>query len=52
MNEAVDQPAARKGAAKKTENPKDVDGDWNILKLARDSEVADPLLAAPFLAAG
>ena len=46
MNEAVDQPAAKKGAAKKAENPKDVDGEWNILKLARESEVTDPLLAA------
>jgi ATP-binding cassette subfamily C protein LapB len=46
MNEAVDQPAAKKGAAKKAANPKGVDGDWNILKLARDSEVTDPLLAA------
>ena len=46
MNEAVDQPAAKKGATKKAENPKGIDGQWNILKLARDSEVTDPLLAA------
>lgn len=46
MNEAVDQPAAKKGTAKKAENSKGVNADWNILKLARDSEVADPLLAA------
>ena len=46
MNAAVVKSAAKKDAEKKAENIKGVDGDWNILQLARDSEVADPLLAA------
>lgn len=45
MNEAADQPATQKNTAKKADNPGRDDDGWNILKLARESEISDPLLA-------
>lgn len=46
MNEAAEQRAAGKESTKDTGEPDANEGGWNILKLARQSEVADPLLAA------